>query len=151
MTSVSGIRVPTSTSSTSEPAPKKAGFAGLATPKNLALGGIAATGLIGGGILGAMRGSPLKGLAIGGAVAAVALGAALLGNNSASQRDGFCDYYGDVDCDYPGTYNPDPYYPRNDYPRNDYPRNDYPGDGGYYDPSYPDPYPGGGTSRGDDY
>jgi hypothetical protein len=141
MTSVLGLRVPPGISSTNEPAPKKTGFA---TPKNLALGGIAATGLIGGGVIGAMRGNPLKGLAIGGAVAAVALGAALLGNG-ASQRDGFCDYYGDPDCDYPGTYNPDPYYPRDDYPRNDYPR-DYP----RYD-DYPTPYPGGGTSHGDDY
>ena len=110
----------------------------LTSPKNIALGGIAATSLIGGGVLGAMRGNPLKGLAIGGAVAAVALGAALVGNASDSQRDGWCDYYGDPDCDYPGTtrrYPPygDPYVPYDPY----------------YD-DYPDTDPGRGTSRGDD-
>lgn len=110
----------------------------ITSPKNVALGGIAATSVIGGGIVGAMKGNPLKGLAIGGAIAAVALGAALLGNNGASQRDGWCDYYGDPDCDYPGSggYVPpryDPYVPP-------------------YDPTYPDDYyyPGGGTSYGDD-
>ena len=112
----------------------------LTSPKNLALGGIATTSLIGGGVLGAIKGSPLKGLGIGAAVAAVALGAALLGNNGASQRDGFCDYYNDPDCDYPGTHGP-----RYDPPYYEPP---------YYepDPYYPDPgYPSGGTSHGDDF
>ena len=113
----------------------------ITSPKNLALGGIAATGLVGGTVIGALRGSPLKGLAIGGAIAAVALGASLIGNASASYRDGYCDSYYDPDCDYPGTgprYYPDP----DPYPGYDpsYPRDDYPND-----------YPRGGTSPGDDY
>lgn len=131
MTSVTGLKVPPGASTPTEAPSKRAG---LATPQNVALGAIAATGLVGGGVIGALRGSPLKGLAVGGAVAAVALGAALLGSGSASQRDGYCDYFGDVDCAPPGTgdwYYPDPYYP---------------------DPYYPDSYgPGRGTSHGDDY
>jgi hypothetical protein len=115
-----------------------------ASPKQVALGGIALTSIVGGGVAGALKGSPLKGLAIGGAVAAVALGAALLGTASASQRDGWCDYYGDPDCDYPRTR-----YPHHDpYPRYDpAPRRYDP----YPDPDYPSGgYPGRGTSWGDD-
>ncbi len=104
----------------------------ITSPKKVALGGIAATSLVGGGIIGAIKGSPLKGLAVGGVIAAAALGAALIGNASSSHRDGYCDYYGDPDCDYPGvtpSYRPphvphfpvpDPYYPRDDYPTGDY-------------------------------
>lgn len=124
----------------------------LTSPKNVALGGIAATSVIGGGVIGAMKGSPLKGLAIGGAVAAVALGAALLGNASNSYRDGWCDSYGDPDCDYPGTggYH-DPHFPRYDDPFHDGGYRDTDGDGGRED--YPDTghYPGGGTSPGDSW
>jgi hypothetical protein len=145
MTSVLGVSLPKVGSSNQD----------LASPKNVALGGIAATSVIGGGVIGALKGSPLKGLAIGGAVAAVALGAALVGNASSSQRDGYCDYYGDPDCDYPGV-GYDPYYPRHDYPRYDNPYydggyRDHDGDGARED--YPDTgyYPGGGTSRGDDW
>ncbi|MCB0877757.1 MAG: hypothetical protein KDC46_02095 [Thermoleophilia bacterium] len=139
MTSVLGVSVP------------KVGITkqDLTSPRNLALGGIATTSLVGGGIVGALKGSPLKGLAIGGAIAAVALGAALIGNASSSQRDGWCDYYGDPDCyepTVPGRYGPPRYDPT------------YPYDPGYdpYYPSYPDPgYPdsgyGRGTSPGDDY
>ena len=119
----------------------------LTSPKNLALGGIAATSLVGGGVIGAMRGNPLKGLAIGGAIAAVALGASLIGNASASYRDGYCDSYYDADCDYPGTrprYDPypgyDPGYRDDDW---DGGREDYPSGGEYY--------PGGATSTGDDW
>jgi hypothetical protein len=120
----------------------------ITSPKNLALGGIAATSLVGGGVIGAMRGNPLKGLAIGGAIAAVALGASLIGNASASYRDGYCDSYYDADCDYPGTrprYDPypggyDPGYRDDDW---DGGREDYPSGGEYY--------PGGATSPGDDY
>lgn len=126
----------------------------LTSPRNVALGGIAATGLIGGGVLGQIKGSPLKGLAIGGAIAAVALGAALVGNASASSRDGWCDSYGDPDCDYPGV---GPSYRHHD-PH--FPYDDRHYDGGYRDDDfdgaredYPDTgyYPGGGTSRGDDW
>ncbi len=121
----------------------------LTSPKNLALGGLAAAFLVGGGVVGAMRGNPLAGLGVGAALAGVTVGAALIGNASSSRRDGYCDFYGDPDCDYPGTYQPpyhEPYYPPDyDYPRNDYPRNDYPRN------DYPDPYPYGGTSPGDDY
>jgi hypothetical protein len=128
MTSVLGISLP------------KLGISkqDITSPKNVALGGIAAASVIGGGVVGALRGSPLKGLAIGAGIAAAALGASLIGNASSSYRDGYCDYAYDPDCNYPNTYDP-PYIPRNDYPR------DYP------DPSYPDtyPYPGGGTSTGD--
>lgn len=124
----------------------------LSSPKNVALGGIAATSLVGGGVIGALRGNPLRGLAIGGAVAAVALGAALIGNASSSYRDGYCDSWGDPDCDYPDTR---PHYPHRDpYPGGGYDpgyrdrdwdggREDYPSGGEYY--------PGGGTSPGDDW
>lgn len=125
----------------------------ISSPKNVALGGIAATGLLGGGIVGAMKGSPLKGLAVGSAIAAVALGAALLGNASSSYRDGYCDSWGDPDCDYPGT-GPrphEPHYPRYDNPHYDGGYRDDDFDGGRED--YPDTgyYPGGGTSPGDDW
>lgn len=158
MTSMLGITVPKAGATTPPPhaphAVTKENPNRLTSPKNLALGGLAATFLVGGGVLGALRGNPLAGLGIGAGLAAATVGAALLGNASSSQRDGYCDYYGDPDCDYPGTYTPryeppyhDPYYPPDyDYPRNDYPRNDYPRN------DYPDPgYPYGGTSPGDDY
>lgn len=150
MTSVLGITLPKTAATPPPHAPHAVTTESpskLTSPKNLALGGLAATFLVGGGVLGAMRGNPLMGLGIGAGLAAATVGAALLGNASSSQRDGYCDYYGDPDCDYPGTYEPryePPYrdYPRDyDYPRNDYPRNDYP------DPGYPQ----GGTSPGDDW
>jgi hypothetical protein len=98
-------------------------------------------------VIGALRGSPLKGLAIGGAIAAVALGASLIGNASSSYRDGYCDSYYDPDCDYPGT---GPSYPRYDPYDPGYRDRDY--DGGREDyPSGGEYYPGGGTSPGDDY
>ena len=59
----------------------------LTEPKNLALGGIAATSIAAGGIIGKIKGHPLIGVGIGAAVAAVALGAALLGNASESYYD----------------------------------------------------------------
>ena len=152
MTSVLGIALP-KTAATPPPAHEPHAVATdssskLTSPKNLALGGLAATFLVGGGVVGAMRGNPLMGLGIGAGLAAATVGAALLGNASSSQRDGWCDSYSDPDCDYPGV---DPYYPRNDYPRYDYPRNDYPRNDYPYN-DYPDPgYPYGGTSPGDDY
>jgi hypothetical protein len=66
--------------------PKRDG--GLLTTRNLALGGVAATSIAAGGIIGKLRGNPLAGLGIGAAIAAVAVGAALIGNASDS-------YYGD--------------------------------------------------------
>lgn len=117
----------------------------ITSPKNVALGGIAATSLIAGTAIGAFRGSPLKGLGIGAAIAAVALGASLLGNASSSYRDGYCDSYNDIDCDYPGTrYDPGPRYDPG-YRDRDH-------DGGREDwPSGGENYPGGSTSPGDDY
>jgi hypothetical protein len=64
---------------------------GLLSTKNLALGGIAATSRVAGGIIGKLRGNPLAGLGIGAAIASVAIGAALLGNASNSYYD---DGYG---------------------------------------------------------
>jgi hypothetical protein len=59
----------------------------LTEPKHLALGGIAATSIAAGGIIGKIKGHPLIGVGIGAAVAAVAVGAALLGNASQSYYD----------------------------------------------------------------
>jgi len=95
----------------------------LTSPKNVALGGIAATSLVGGGVIGALRGSPLKGLAIGGAVAAAALGAALIGNASSS-GGGHWDYdpyHGDYH--YHDDYDPHDHHhgPHHDPYHDDYP------------------------------
>ncbi|MCW2926812.1 MAG: hypothetical protein JWM86_780 [Thermoleophilia bacterium] len=146
MTSIMGLSLP------NIGAPKQRD---IVSPKNIALGTIAAGGLAAGGIIGKIKGHPMIGLGIGAAIAATALGAALIGNASSSQRDGYCDYYGDADCDYPGVdprpypggYDPYPY----DNPNYDGGYTDRDGDGGRED--YPDTgyYPGGGTSRGDGY
>jgi hypothetical protein len=157
MTSVLGVSVPKVGIAKQEEAPKEAPkTGGLLTGRNIALGGLAATFLIGGGVIGAMRGNPLVGLGVGGALAAATVGAALIGNASSSQRDGYCDYYGDPDCDYPGVgYDPyphDSHYPgRYDNPHWDGGYRDDDFDGGRED--YPDTgyYPGGGTSHGDDW
>lgn len=103
----------------------------LTKPKTIALGGIAATSIIGGGVLGALKGHPLAGIGIGAAIAATALGAALLGNASSSTRDGFCDFSGDPDCDYP--YDPGGYDPN---------VGGYPGSQGPYIPHSPGNGPG---------
>ncbi len=155
MTSVLGVSVP-KVAAQPQPeaaAPKEAKKPSILTPKNLALGGLAATFLGGGALVGAMKGHPLIGLGVGGALAAATVGAALLGNASSSQRDGYCDYYGDPDCDYPGV-GYDPRYPQtpgydNPYYDGGYRDDDF--DGGRED--YPDTgyYPGGGTSQGDDW
>jgi hypothetical protein len=151
---VAGVSVPrvNSASATSgsakadeakEASTPKAGKPSIFSAKNIALGGLGAAALAAGGIIGKLRGHTGIGLAIGGAAAAVAVGAALVGSAGASQRDGWCDYYGDPDCDYPGTYDPyrpyDPGYPS------------YPSYPDPYDPYYPEPgYGNGGTSWGDD-
>lgn len=122
----------------------------LTTPKNLTLMGVGATGLVAGGVIGALKNNPIAGVAIGGAVAAAAIGMMLLGNASSSQRDGYCDYNGDPDCDYPGVVH-HPHTPRFDNPW---------WDGGYRDDDfdgaredYPDTghYPQGGTATGDEW
>lgn len=159
MTSVLGVSVPKAAlpqQREAAAAPKETKQPSILTPKNLALGGLAATFLGGGAIVGAMKGHPLVGLGIGAGLAAATVGAALLGNASSSQRDGYCDYYGDPDCDYPGVgYDPyphDPHYPGPyDNPNYDGGYRDDDFDGGRED--YPDTgyYPGGGTSHGDDW
>ena len=153
MTLIQGVRVPLAAAPTPEPtadvphAPHQTGAAPSHTSRNVALSGLAVASIAGGTLIGALRGSPLAGLGIGAAVAAIGVGAALLGSASSSQRDGWCDSYGDPDCDYPGTtpswrydpprYDP-PYY---EPPYYEPPYNDYPDTGGY---------PQGPTSYGDD-
>ncbi|MCW2925508.1 MAG: hypothetical protein JWM98_2912 [Thermoleophilia bacterium] len=96
---------PTGTTSTTAKADAKATtkHSSLFSTTNLVLGGVAATSIAAGGILGKLKGHGLIGLGIGAGVAAAAVGAALLGGASSSYRDGYCDSYGDIDCDYPGT------------------------------------------------
>lgn len=101
---------------------------GLLSTRNLALGGIAATSIAAGGIIGKLQGHPLLGAGIGAAIGAVAIGAALLGSASES-------YY----------YNDYPSGGRRDYPSGGSGGRTSPGDdGGYSRP----PSGGSGGSSG---